>query len=242
MLREVLVGIGIYLGYYVAMVALLYPLRKYTKIPGELFRKMLHISVAGSVFVLLHAFEHWYLAAAVALVVCLVAYVVVHRFEARPALLRAFKERQPGELRSSLTLMFVTMAALITLGWGVLGAESKFLVAGAIMAWGFGDAAAALIGKSRGKRKLNGRFIDNKKTVEGTAAMFGFATAALFLVLLFSTGYPWYWSALIAVLVAPVAAVTELVSHQGVDTITVPFATFAWLALLTWVLSLIGWL
>lgn len=242
MLREVLVGIGIYLGYYVAMVALLFPLRKYTKIPGELFRKMLHISVASSVFVLLHAFEHWYLAVAVVLTVCIVAYVVVGRFEAHPALLRAFKEREPGELRSSLTLMFVTMAALITLGWGVLGPESKFLVAGAIMAWGFGDAAAALIGKSRGKRKLYGRFIDNKKTAEGTAAMFAFAAAALFLVLIFYTDFPWYWSAAVALLVAPVSTVIELTSHQGVDTITVPFATFAWLALLTWLLSLIGWL
>lgn len=99
---------------------------------------------------------------------------------------------------------------------------------------------AALVGKRWGRRRLRGRWLDGKKTAEGTLAMVAFATAAAFLTLLGYTGWPWHVCLAVAVLVAPVAALTELVTRNGMDTITVPFATFAWLLVVTRLLALAG--
>lgn len=240
MLRDVLLGLVAYLGYFVALVVVLFAARALIGLRGELFRKLFHISVAASVFVLLHAFGAWYVAALVAIGFGALVYGVMYLAERFPAILRALEERRPGEIRSSLALMFVTIAVLIALGWGWLGPQSKYMVIVPIMAWGFGDAAAALIGKRWGRRLLHGRWVDNKKTVEGTLAMLAFAATAAFITLLAYTGWPWYVCLLVAALIAPAAAVTELVTRNGMDTVTVPMATFAWLLVVTRVLALLG--
>lgn len=240
MLREALHGRLAFLAYYVIMVVLLFTVRRMFRLSGELFRKLFHISVAASVFVLLHMFQTWYLAALAALGFGVVVYFVMGFAERYPSIMRALEERKPGEVRSSLLLMFFTIAALIALGWGWLGPTSKYMVIVPIMAWGFGDAAAALVGKRWGRRHLRGRWVDNKKTVEGTWAMFAFAAAAILVTLIGSTAWPWYVDLAVAVLVAPVAAFTELVTRDGLDTITVPFATFAALLVVTQTLALMG--
>lgn len=240
MLREALLGRVAFVGYYLVMVAVLFAARRLFGLSGELFRKLFHISVAASVFVLLHAFQTWYLAALAAVGFGTVVYGVMFFLERYPGVMRALEERRPGEIRSSLAVMFFTIAALIALGWGWLGPGSKYMVIVPVMAWGFGDAAAALVGKRWGRRRLRGRWLDGKKTAEGTLAMVAFATAAAFLTLLGYTGWPWHVCLAAAVLVAPVAALTELVTRNGMDTITVPFATFAWLLVVTRLFALAG--
>ncbi len=139
MLRETLVGTAAFLGYYLAMVAVLFSLSRWLKLPGELFRKLLHVSVAASAFVLVHMFETWYLAALAAVSVGLLSYLVITWAERFPRIMKALRERAPGEVRSSLTLIFLTMIGLITLGWGWLGAEARYMVIAPLMAWGLGD-------------------------------------------------------------------------------------------------------
>lgn len=238
--REVLSSWAYFLGYYVVMVALLISLRRFIRIPGELFRKMFHISVAGSVFVLLHAFPTWYAAAGSAVVLALIIYPIVGLAGRFPGIMKFLEEREPGEVRSSLLLFFFMVAGLIALGWGWLGAGSKFMVAASIMAWGFGDAAAALIGKKWGELRLELPGVDPKKTAEGAIAMAVVVTAAVFFTLLGYTGWPWYWCLLVGVVTAPISTGAELLSHRGVDTVTVPLATFLWLLGVTWLLSYLG--
>lgn len=240
MFRELLVSWAIFLGYYVAMVVVLVTLRRFVSVPGELFRKLFHISVAGSVFVLLHAFSTWYAAVGSALVLAALIYPLISWAARIPGVLAFLEERHPGEVRGSLLLTFFTLALLISLGWGWLGPHSKFLVAAAVMAWGFGDAAAALIGKRWGQRKLVLPGVDPAKTAEGALAMFAFAAAAVFVTLLGYTDWPWYVALLAAAVTAPVSMGAELLSHRGVDTLTVPLATFAWLALVAYLLGLAG--
>ncbi len=239
MLREALIGGAAVTAYYLGMVAILLGVRRLFGPPGELVRKLFHISVAASVFVLLHLFETWYLAVLVTLVFGAAVYLVIRWAERFPALMRALRERHPGEIRSSLVLMFITMAILLSLGWGWLGAGSKFLVVAPIMAWGFGDAAAALVGKKWGKRRLRHPLVDNRKTAEGTAAMVAFAGAAIFVTLAAYTAWPWYSCLLATALVAPVTATTELMTRNGLDTITVPTVTFWWLLA---VVNALAWL
>lgn len=240
MFREAVVGSAAFIGYYLAMVVVLFAARRLLGLAGELYRKLFHIGVAGSVFVLLHAFTLWHVSALTALTFGILVYFVIGWAERFPRAMQALQEREPGEIRSSLALMFLTIAALIALGWGWLGEGYKFTVVVAIMAWGFGDASAALVGKRWGKRRLTHEWVDGKKTLEGTTAMLAFAAAAVLVALVAYTGWPWYLCLFVALLVAPAAAGTELVSHRGVDTVTVPLATFAWFLMITVALRALG--
>jgi dolichol kinase len=135
-------------------------------------------------------------------------------------------QRREGELKSSLLQLFLTIAAIIAVSWGLLG-HKEFAVA-AILMWGFGDAAAALIGKRFGKHKvLRFKHVDHKKSWEGTAAMsvvaFAFGLASLMIV-----GNIPIENCLPAVIIAaPLAAITELFTKNGYDTVTVPFVSVA---------------
>ena len=90
---------------------------------------------------------------------------------------------------------------------------------------GVGDAAAALVGKRLGKHPVRLPMADRKKTWEGSAAM----TAAAFLAgtgcLLAYTALPWYICLLAALVTAPVAALTELMSPTGTTQVSVPAAS-----------------
>ena len=93
---------------------------------------------------------------------------------------------------------------------------------GAIMAWGPGDAVAAIVGRKIGKHKLQGKHIEGIKSVEGSIGMAITAFVCLLPVLLFMSALPWYMSVIFALAIAPVASLTELFTKGGWDTVTVP--------------------
>lgn len=225
LLAEGLKGSSIFIGYYLILASLLVVIRSYSNIKQELFRKILHLVCFMSILVLLYAFETWHLAALVALGFAIVVYPAIAFIERYPKLMAIFNERHNGEIKSSLMLVFFMMASLIAVFWGWQGEEWKFIIVIAVLAWGFGDAAAALVGKSYGKRKISHPWVDNKKTVEGTLAMFFTACFTVMVTLMIYTQLPWYICLIIGVVIAPTSALVELVSHRGVDTITVPYAT-----------------
>jgi dolichol kinase len=102
------------------------------------------------------------------------------------------------------------------------------------MAWGFGDAAAALVGKAFGRYEIVHPRIEGTKTVEGTLAMFIVAELSIFFTLVIYAGQPGHVSLTVALLVAPVCSVVELFSPRGMDTLTVPLsAAFAILPLMS---------
>ena len=90
------------------------------------------------------------------------------------------------------------------------------------MAWGPGDAVAAIVGQKFGKHKLNGKMIEGTKSVEGSIGMAITAFVSLLPVLLFMSSLPWHVSVVIALVVAPIASLTELFTKGGWDTVTVP--------------------
>lgn len=72
---------------------------------------------------------------------------------------------------------------------------------------------------------IKGRFIEGVKSVEGNLGMALTSFACTLITLLFASGLPWYISLLFAVLTAPVAALTELYTKGGWDTVTVPISS-----------------
>lgn len=225
MLHELCTGFGSILLYYLIAVSLAVPLRKFGNVPHEVFRKLLHSILLGSLLVWTVVFQTWWLAALSALLFAGLLYPFLMFLE-RFAWISAFlTERKKGELKSSLLLVFAMYALVVTLCWGLLGEELIALCA--VYAWGFGDAAAALVGKRMGRHALTGPHIEGTKSVEGTLAMFLVSFLSVLALLVYRGGMPWYGCGLTALVTAAVSALVELYSLKGRDTITCPLAAMA---------------
>lgn len=222
------ISAGVLLAYYLGACLLLpTALKAWTRIPFEVVRKIQHIAYSLSIFLMLRLFSTWYAAIAGAFLLVLLAYPALKVIERSRFYRRSFTDRESkgGELRKQLLLVQLSFALLIFLFWGLLGVRWQYIVAVSVMGWGFGDAAAALVGKALGRRRVIHRMIEGAKTYEGTAAMILVAFVALFLTLVFYAGQPWHLSLLISAVAAPVCGIVELFSQRGSDTLTVPFYT-----------------
>lgn len=193
--------------------------------PKELFRKSLHFVLLFSLLVLVYAFQTWWISALASVVFALMVFPILtsgERFNHYSGLLA---ERKKGEIKRSMILVFGMFAAIISICWGLF--NDKMLVLACIYAWGFGDGAAALVGKYFGRHLLRGKMIEGCKSVEGTAAMFAVSFLSVIIILLIRGGLPWHGYIAISVITAAVCAVVELYTLDGYDTITCPFAAAA---------------
>lgn len=235
MLQDILIGFGLFIGYFI--VAGLIPLvllKKFFKVPSEIIRKMLHIMVAMSIFPLLKFFDTWYTALIAVILMVMFIYPLLALVEKSAWYKRFAVEREGGEFKRSLVVVELAIGTLIFIFWGLLGIEWQYIAVVALMAWGFGDAAAALVGKTYGRRKIQHPRIEGTKTVEGTLAMFVVAGLAIFFTLLIYAGLSWYVSFAVALLAAPICSLVELFSNGGMDTLTVPLsASFVILPLMS---------
>jgi phytol kinase len=224
MLHHDLVGFGLFLGYFA--VAGLPPilLQVCGKTPFEVTRKMYHLVITLSIFPLLKLFSTWYVADLAAAAFVLLVYPLLALGERSLLYERVCVERHGGEFKTSLIIVELSLATLIAVSWGLLGIDGQYVAVVAVMAWGFGDAAAALVGKAFGRHPIRHPRIAGTKTVEGTAAMLVVAGLAIFLTLLAYAGRSWTVSLIVALLVAPVCAAVELFSPRGLDTLTVPLS------------------
>lgn len=239
-----LVGAIILVAYYLLAVAMMPILLKYWfDIPTEYIRKMHHVGYSLSIFLLLNLFSAWYMAIGAAFLLVILGYPALLLVEKTPFYKKLFVDRtkSKGELRKQLIYVQLSFALLIFIFWGLLGTNWHYIAAVAVMAWGFGDAAAALVGKTIGRRKVINRYIERAKTLEGTAAMIGVACLALFLTLVFYAGMSWLSSLIIALVAAPVCGLVELFSKKGLDTLTVPLGTSFVIFPLAYLLMFLGW-
>lgn len=240
--RDIL-GAGLLLLYYVVAVFLLPTLLKlWKRVPRELVRKLQHVGYSLSIFPLLHLFSEWYVAIAAAFLLVVVAYpalLVVERF---PWYRRVFVDRdRGGELRRQLLYVQLSFAMLILVFWGLLGVRWHYITAVAVMGWGFGDAAAALVGKAWGRRHIVLPLVESAKTCEGTLAMTLAAGLAFFLTMWLYAGQPWHLSLVVALIVAPFASFVELFSRRGLDTLTVPFSSACLILPIVILFAYLGW-
>ena len=226
--------------YYIAALALFALLAKLFKLPSEVVRKAFHLTFAFSVYVIINLSQNWQIAVGVSTLFITIAYLALSFLERFNIYQGFLAERSDGEIKNSLFLANFMMIALFIVFWGLLGQKWKVITPIALMAWGFGDAAAALVGKSIGKRKLNLPGVDKNKTLEGTLAMIITTALAVFLTSLIYKALSWQFSLVLALIVAPVAAGVELISHKGIDTVTVPLSTAASAFLVIFLMGLFG--
>ena len=117
-------------------------------------------------------------------------------------------------------MLFLMVAGLIAVCWGIF--REPVLCAAAILMWGTGDAAAALVGIPFGRHKIKTRWTDGKKSFEGSLAMFVVSFASGLLLLIFATNMNAGHVLLSVVISSFPGTLTELFSPSEYDTITVP--------------------
>lgn len=221
-LMEYLKVLGIYIGYIVTLAAILIIIRFTTKVKDHIFRKLLHFVAFTSIIPLVISTEIWWISVAVEVLFLLLVIVGLHFFECFAFYKSFFVEKAKHEIILSFISLFSLMTVLLIIFWGILGREHLFIAIGAIMAWGPGDAVAAIVGKEYGKHKLQGRFIEGTKSVEGSVGMAITSFLCVLPVLLVMSPLPWQIALILSLVVAPIASLTELYTKGGWDTVTVP--------------------
>ena len=224
-MQELLHGTGIVLLYFIAAASLMLTLRRLIRIPDELFRKILHSILLISYIPFAFAFETWWRSVLLTVMMEIAIYPLLALAERLPVFSSFVNERKHGEFKQSLILAFSMLAFCNTVCWGLLG--DKYLGLACMYAWGVGDAFAALIGKRFGRHKITWKYADSRKSVEGTAAMFVTSAIAVACVLLAHNHLPWPAYIIIPGAGAGAAAVVELISKNGLDTVTCPTAAMA---------------
>ncbi|MDO4538940.1 MAG: TSUP family transporter [Coriobacteriales bacterium] len=211
--------------YIIPCVLLLLALRFFTRVPKFVFRKLLH-AVAFSCFVVMQlTAQSWQAAALTCIVVAAVVYPLLALAEKSSWYAGLFVQKSPGEIKRSLLMLFFMFAGVITLAWGICG--KPFAAAAAILMWGVGDAAAALVGIPFGRHKVMLWPVRGKKSWEGSAVMLAASLLVGLVLLAGPGGYalpPLLPKLLLAALVG---TITELCSPSELDTITVPIAILA---------------
>lgn len=215
---------GIYWAFIISFAAVLIALRFLVRIPDYIFRKMLHTVAFSSVFPLVLAADTWWIAVLVELDFLILVILGLHFFERFPFYSGLFVEKGKHEVITSFVLLFGMITVMLAVFRGGLGDEFAFVAAAALMAWGPGDAAAAIVGRNFGKHKLSGKMIEGAKSLEGTVAMGVISFIFTFATLLFLSGFSLLWIFCVSLAVAPVSALVELYTKRGLDTVTVPLA------------------
>ncbi|MBE6969019.1 MAG: phosphatidate cytidylyltransferase [Ruminococcaceae bacterium] len=221
-MREFLYGAGVVCIYFALAASVALLSRKWIRIPDELFRKILHFILLFSYIPFAFAFETWWRSVLLTVALELLIYPALALAERLPMFSAFVTERKHGEFKQSMLLAFTMLAVCNTVCWGVLG--DKYLGLACMYAWGVGDAFAALIGKPFGRHKINWKYADKHKSVEGSSAMFLASAIAVACVLLAHNHLTLPAYIVIPVAGAGIATLVEMVTKDGRDTIYCPAA------------------
>lgn len=224
-MQELLEGTKAVLLYFAVAATSALGSRMLIRIPDELFRKILHCILLGSLPVFLFCFESWWMAALEAVGFAAVVYPLLAFLDRFPYFEKLTTERKHGELQHSLLLVFNMFAIVMAICWGWLG--DRYLALASVFAWGFGDAAAALVGKPFGKHKIRWKYTDGKKSFEGSGAMLVTSFLTVTGILALRGGFSLPVILLISASVALVSTLAELYSKNGNDTVICPLSAMA---------------
>ena len=208
--------------YFIAVAIIVLFLKYVIKLQGEWYRKILHLFFMGSIFPFTYLFDYYWtslISLAAFLIVALIGLTIIERY---PFYTELLAERKPGEIKRSITIAFIVFMIIIGVTWGIFGAEKKYIIIASVLAWGIGDALAALVGKRSNTTQISNKLVRSTKTIEGSAAMFIASTITIFLVIYFIGSNTLWYSVIVSLVAGVVATLTEMWTREGWDTLSVP--------------------
>lgn len=210
------IGIGVSFAFVFVIIGTSTVLSKLGVLKEEGSRKFIHIGVANWWLIAMWAFSSPIWAAIVP-----AAFVGINYASYRFGLFSAM-ERKGG--KEDLGTVWYAVSLLVLALWTFTAPFQPWIGAVGILAMGYGDGFAAVVGK----RFATSRYPGSKKSLLGTGVLFAFVFATTALVTGF-TGIPQFL--LLSVAVAAAAAAIELVTPMGLDNLTLPLLTapLAWL-------------
>jgi dolichol kinase len=165
----------------------------------------------------LYALETWTHSALITIASIPFIYPVLFLLSKIPGLTRTFNARKKGEYGISFVVLAVTYTTVIALCWGLCG--ERLLAVASFLAWGPGDAAAALIGKKIGNHRIGKGKV---KSLEGSAAMLTLSLICVFTVLMIDGGFSIPVTVLVSIITAIVTTIVEFYVLNGFDTFFCP--------------------
>ena len=192
------------------------------KIPDFIFRKILHLIAIGMMTVLVVVPTYWWVPEIILGICALGLIALLLAFEPTPLYKKFFIEKEKHEVLISFLVFFAVVAVIIAFFWGYRGEAYKYMAVIAILAWGLGDAAAAIAGHLIGKHKVSGKLIEGTKSIEGSVACFAFAFLISFVLLMTVIRYTWWLSLIESLVIGVFVSLAELFTKRGFDTLTCP--------------------
>ncbi len=214
--------LGIFTAFVVSMAVIVISLRYAFKIKDYIYRKMLHMIAVTAIFPLVFTTDNPLSPIGVIVLYLAVIYFALRAAEKLPFFDSLFVQKKPHEIVKSFLGLFAMFGVLIIITWAVPGEEYKYLSVISVMAWGPGDAMAAIVGLNYGRHHLTGRFIEGTKSGEGTLAMAVTSFVCVFLSYILFTDCTSGQILAYSLILSIVSAFTELYTKGGWDTVSVP--------------------
>lgn len=211
--------------FIIPCVLVLFPIRFLTRVPSYIFRKLLHMIAFTCFTVMMLTAEGWECAALTSVIVAVLVCPLLSLFEQECWYDKLFVQKSPGEIKRSLLMLFFMFAAVIAVAWGFF--HDPHAAAAAILMWGVGDAAAALVGIPLGKHKVNFKPVNGKKSWEGSCAMFAASTLVGVTFFCAYCNYSPATAVPCALVMGAAGTFAELISPSEWDTVTVPVVMLA---------------
>ena len=76
-MTEFFIGFGILLGYFIVCATIALICKRFVKMPNEVFRKLLHMILICSIFVLTYAFSTWCISVAASVLFALIVFPIL---------------------------------------------------------------------------------------------------------------------------------------------------------------------
>lgn len=134
MLRNDLIGFGLFISHFIVFGLPPILLRAYLKTPFEMTRKMYHLVITLSIFPLLKLFSTWYMAVLAVFAFLVMVYPLLVLAERSSIYSRLAVEREGGEFKRSFIIVQLSIAILIFISWGLLGIDWQYIAAVAVVA------------------------------------------------------------------------------------------------------------
>ncbi len=233
---DVIKGFAFLQLHFLVLAGLTILLEKNVGLPGELYRKLLHIVSVFSIMPIVLPSSHWIASVLVCVLFMTEAYLGTKFSNLEKNV--NMKQRKSGEQQKSMLLLYATYSIVILIGWGVFG--QKWMVILSVIAWGIGDAVAALVGKKFGKHKVSGSLIEGTKSIEGSVGMFIASFVSVFILYSRHTALSnMGFVVLVCFWIAVFSSLTELFSKNGMDTVACPMIAMTGFSILTLVVGAI---